>query len=90
MGCHSLPIEIGRHTGIARQDRVCPACDVGAVADERHFVLECAALQTVRDSVPDLVLSAHDSMRVLLWSGDQLKVARYLLALFGKWDDILL
>ena len=77
MGCHSLPIEIGWHTGIARQDghRVCPACNVGAVAEERYFVLECAALQNVRDSFPDLVLSAHDSMRVLLWSEDQLKVA---------------
>ena len=75
----------------SRTTRVCPACDVGEVADERHFVLECAALHTVRDSFSDLVLSAHDPHAgILLWSEDQLKVARYLLALFGKWDDILL
>ena len=59
---------------------------IGAVVEESHFGFECATLQTVRDSLFDLVLSAHDFiiMRVLLGPEDELKVARYLLALVGK------
>ena len=56
----------------------------------RSILSECAALHTIRDPFSDMVLSAHESMRVLLSSEDQLKVARYLLAPFGKWDDNLL
>ena len=47
LGCHGLPIATGRLAGaghVDKADRVCLACNSGAVSDEKHF--ECTALAT--------------------------------------------
>ena len=44
LGCHGLPIAIGRLAGaghVDRAHRVCLACNSGAIGDE---ILECAAI----------------------------------------------
>ena len=51
LGCHDLPIEAGRHAGIARQHRTCTRCTLGVVGDEKHLLLECPAAQRIRDEV---------------------------------------
>ena len=38
---HSLPVEIGRHSGIDRSDRTCTLCNSNKLGDEYHFLLEC-------------------------------------------------
>ena len=40
-----------------RQERVCQCCDSGALGDERHVLLECRALQSVRDRYAHLFTS---------------------------------
>ena len=49
MGSHSLPIVLGRRTGVPRAQRLCQRCNLHAVHDERHLVFECPAMQCVRD-----------------------------------------
>ena len=47
LGCHDLPMAVGRRTNIDRADRVCPHC-AGCVGDELHMVYECPYLQPLR------------------------------------------
>ena len=42
-GCHGLPVDVGRETGVPRLQRVCAKCHGPAVYDERHVVFECPA-----------------------------------------------
>ena len=62
MGSHSLPIVLGRRTGVPRVQRLCQRCNLHALHDERH-VFECPAMQCVRDPLPSLVQSCkkHDA-----------------------------
>lgn len=63
LGWHKLAIQTGRHTGVPRMERVCKVCqalgfkdDDGnvPVEDAMHFLLECRALDPVRDKYPAL------------------------------------
>ena len=47
MGSHSLPIVLGRRTGVPRAQRLCQRCKLHAVHDERHLVFECRAMHSV-------------------------------------------
>lgn len=51
IGAHKLQIEVGRHRRpipIPADERVCTKCGSGAVENEYHFVMECAAGGTIR------------------------------------------
>lgn len=45
---HRLPIETGRWYGIPLNDRSCTLCNIGKLADEFHFILECKSLSNLR------------------------------------------
>ena len=45
--CHSLEIELGRHSGHPKQERICRLCNDG-VEDELHFLLHCPVYETLR------------------------------------------
>ena len=60
MGCHGLPNDLGRRAGTSRRQRSCPRCAMPGVADERHLVFECPAMQPVRDQFAHLF--GDDSM----------------------------
>ena len=50
--------------------RLCQHCTLHAAHDERHLLLECPAMQTVRDHYPALFSPAQGSMhlfRLVLW-----------------------
>ena len=38
---HVLNIESGRYFNIVRNERICTMCNIKAVEDEYHFILEC-------------------------------------------------
>ena len=57
LGCHDLPIATGRLAGaghVDRADRVCLACNSGAVGDEMHMIFENTALAPLRQQHADL------------------------------------
>ena len=56
LGCHGLPIATGRFAGVGhvdRANRVCLACNSGAIGDENsmHMVFECTALAPLSQEV---------------------------------------
>ena len=51
---HPLEIERGRYRGNKkprREDRICTTCDLGAMEDEKHFLLDCPAYGDIRKSI---------------------------------------
>ena len=51
---HKLPVEMGRRYGIPREERLCRKCNAGAVGDEFHLVMECAAFKEERQKFTPL------------------------------------
>ena len=48
---HELEIELGRHTNIEKQDRICKLCELNnlrCIEDEFHVLFECAAYNEIR------------------------------------------
>ena len=82
LGCHSLPVVLGRRDRVPRDQRLCRGCDLHAVGDERHMVFECPALQTVRDRYPTLFAPAHSTMQLFLWQPDLVRVAHFIMDCF--------
>ena len=87
MGTHSLPIFLGRRSGIAREWRLCQHCTLHAVHDEEHLVLECPAMQPVRDRYPALFSPeacrpAKGSMQLFMWQPDIVGVAHFVMDCF--------
>ena len=39
--CHKLKIELGRHNGTERKNRICKDCEMNKMGDEFHFIFEC-------------------------------------------------
>ena len=67
LGSHSLPIVLGRRTGVPRAQRLCQRCNLHALDDERHLVFECPAMQCVRDRYPALFSPATNTMQLFMW-----------------------
>jgi hypothetical protein len=44
LGCHDLPIVVGRRTGVPRSERLRPRCSLGDIGDELHLVFVCPAI----------------------------------------------
>ena len=86
MGCHKLPVEVGRRQNIPRHQRVCDRCNSGAVGDERHLLLECTALHGLRQQYARLILDSRNAMRLLMWHKDQVLVNKYILACLRAVD----
>ena len=65
LGCHGLPIATGRLAGAGHADRanrVCLACNSGAIGDEMHTDFECTALAPLRQQHADLFTPHTDTM----------------------------
>ena len=75
LSCHSLPIEQGRRAKMPRTMHFCPLCPGHHVGDERHLVLECPALQHIRQHYANLFSDAHSTMRLFMWHTDQKAMA---------------
>ena len=88
MGCHSLPIVMGRRSGVPRSQRVCLQCDLHVVGDERHMVFDCTALQPVRERYLDLFGPNIITMQQFMWQRDLIRVAHFVLACFDSLHSL--
>ena len=84
LGCHhdGLPVAIGRLAGaghVDRANRVCLACNSGAVGDEKHMIFECAAIAPLRQQHVDLFTPRTDTMRSFFAQQDHLGVLNYVI-----------
>lgn len=78
LGCHDLPIVVGRRTGVPRSERLCRHCPSGAIGDERHLVFVCPAVQHVRDKYSHLFTPRRPTMRQFMWQDDTVSVVRFV------------
>ena len=82
LGCHNLPIATGRLAGaghLDRANRVCLACNRGAIGDEKHMIFECTALAPLRQKHAYLFTPATDTMRSFFAQPDHLGVLNYVI-----------
>ena len=63
LSCIPLQIETGRYQGIARENRLCPFCDV--LEDEEHALFHCDAYEEIRQDNREL-LRENQSLNDLL------------------------
>ena len=82
MGAHSLPVVLGRRSRVPQAQRLCQRCNLHAPHDERHLVLECPAMQCVRDWYPALFNPAKTTMQLFMWQRDIVGVAHYIMDCF--------
>ena len=47
---HNLPIEKGCHSGIKREDRICPLCET-ELGDEYHYLMSCPYFSSDRSKL---------------------------------------
>ncbi len=47
-GTAELRVEMGRWSGLQREERTCKQCSLGEVEDDAHFVLSCETLSEER------------------------------------------
>jgi hypothetical protein len=88
MGCHGLPNDVGRRRGIPRMQRSCTRCDMPGIADERHLIFECVAVQPVRDRFPTLFGEHITTMQAFMWQDDAIQVAKFVQACFATLANV--
>jgi hypothetical protein len=75
---HRLRVETGRWSNLAWSDRKCGQCDLGAVQDERHVLLECPAFADIRSKFNELLKACGDQMHALMVSDNSKQVAWFV------------
>jgi hypothetical protein len=63
-GCSELEVQVGKHMGLDRQERLCRVCGGGVVEDEEHFLLNCPALLLPRASMWETIQAQLVDVRV--------------------------
>ncbi len=87
LGCHELPVEMGRRAGVLRRNRLCTRCSMGLVGDEKHMIFECPAVGPLRNRYAPLFLAGGESMQAFLWQKDMVGVVRFVLAALEVMRD---
>ena len=82
-GCHGLPRDLGSRAGVPRALRLCPLCIAGP-GDELHALLECNALQGLRDQFP--MLSFAGPLRLFIWQLGVQHVAAFVHRVLGLYE----
>ena len=85
-GCHGLPIDLGRGSGVARADRACMLCRrcitraavcYAGAALVMSCILCCAALQGLTDDMPSLLQDVH-SMQCSMWQENMVLTSNFV------------
>ncbi len=91
LGCHDLPVEVGRYAGVPRHSRLCLRCTLGAVGEEKHMVFECPAVAALRVQYAHLFGAVIQDMQQFMWQDDRVGVVRFVLQalqlMTGAVDD---
>ena len=58
--------------------RFCGKCHAQAIADERHLVFECSAVQPIRDRYPSLFTGPGQTMQQFMWQADIVGVVHFI------------
>ncbi len=93
VGILPLGLEIGRHTDVPLENRLCHICNDGLLDDEYHFILYCDALKDIRskffgstavlDDVEDPTDKA-EICKMLLNSHNLRKMAKFLEEMYDE------
>ena len=81
LGCHGLPVAAGCLAGAAhvgRAQRLCLACNSGAVGEEKHLVFACTALASLRSWSAGLFMYSTDTMSLFCAQPDHTGVSYYV------------
>ena len=78
LGCHGLPVEVGRQEGIPRSNRLCSRCSTGLVGDEHHLIFTCPAVEHVRRQFPQLFRIDRRAVLLFMWQRDLVGVATFV------------
>ena len=70
---HKLKIEVGRHSKSPLDERICKACSLNEIEDEVHFLYNCTAYSSIRNTLFDDISSEVAHFNTLTQEG-QLKI----------------
>ena len=73
---HNLPVEIGCHRGIPREQRKCNWCE-NELGDEFHFIMNCFNVKTFRNQL----IKRHHTIRSSAFTFDKLMNSQSILEL---------
>ena len=84
ISCHKLPIELGRHKNVNREDRLCKFCN-NNIGDEQHLFMFCfhPVLTNIRNMFLSKIITINPSLKVF----DRKSLFKYIMSL--KDDNIL-
>ena len=79
LGCHHLPIVVGRRNNTPRGQRICQRCHRG-LGDEKHLVFECSSLDGLRSKFRHLFRQDTNTMRSFMNQPAQKDVLDFVVA----------
>ena len=82
---HNLEIEKGRHTNTPRGERKCTMCQLDVIEDEVHFLIECPAYKTLRETLNPHILQAIQNGELL--ECDPIRLTKYIKKALKKREE---
>ena len=88
---HRLPVEIGRYTHTLRENRICVLCDLKAIGDEYHYIMECKHFLVEREQYLNITSSSLNKITIferLLNSDDKkvlLNLSKFIKIIFKQF-----
>ncbi|MEW8544973.1 MAG: reverse transcriptase family protein [Candidatus Thiodiazotropha sp.] len=91
---HSLNVEVGRHSNIPYEQRLCVLCNMQEIEDEFHFVMSCPVYHSLRITYLPNIVSEHVTVDMFysLFKGNKdqvLSLAKYIYHAFNVRRDKL-
>ena len=64
-GLLHIKMNEGRWANVARENRICPACNTGEIEDEVHFIFHCRAWSTLRLGLKSFYVFRFEDLSLL-------------------------
>ena len=79
LSAHKLEIEVGRYTGIVRENRICKCCNSNIIENEYHFLLCCSKYRHIRlKYLGNISWPNLDLFKRIMLSKRQIKIAKFI------------